>query len=210
MPIVGSGNRSAILHYNANNQALIKGELLLIDAGAECFGYASDITRTLPTNGRHFSPEQERIASLVRSIQSEVEAQLKPGVEWRHMNDLALKRVCDGLLREGFLHGDLSGMLEARVCSLFMPHGLGHSIGLDVHDPGSVAVLEADMLLTVEPGIYFNRAFIDAATPEQRAHINMPRVQKMLDSNFGGVRFEDVVLITANGSLNLTPGVHPK
>ena len=84
----------------------------------------------------------------------------------------------------------------------------GHSIGLDVHDPGSIETLEPDMIVTVEPGIYFNRAFFGLATPKQLVHIDMPRVNAFLNQNFGGVRFEDVMLITATGSENLTPGVH--
>ena len=129
-PIVGSGNHSAILHYNKNASPLKSDQLLLIDAGGEFRGYGADITRTMPTNGKSWSSkDQEDIVAIVREIQDEIESLLKPGVRWRELNNLALRLVCQSLQRVGILRGNnIQQMLDDGVCSLFMPHGLGECL----------------------------------------------------------------------------------
>jgi Xaa-Pro aminopeptidase len=186
--IVGSGANSCILHYDNNNQPIVAGDLVLIDAGAEFHNYAADITRTFPANGI-FSAEQRAIYELVLTAQLAGIETARPGIEWPVMQDVIVKVITKGLMDLGILKGNLDDLIEKQAYFPFYMHKSGHWLGLDVHDVGRYKVngkwrtLEAGMVLTVEPGIY-----ISADTPnvDKRWH-NI------------GVRIEDDVLITADG-----------
>ncbi|QAA00035.1 Xaa-Pro aminopeptidase [Pseudoalteromonas sp. R3] len=193
--IVGSGNNANILHYTDNCDELTDGDLILIDSGCELEGYAADITRTFPVNGR-FSAPQKAVYELVLASQQAAFEQVKPGGTLVKANDAAMRVMTEGLIELGILAGDVDELLDKQACKAFYMHGLGHWLGLDVHDVGEYKLDEADrpfepgMVLTIEPGLYFDE---DAEVPEQFKGI--------------GVRIEDDLLITADGFENLTAGV---
>jgi len=205
LPICGSGNRSAILHYNTNKYQVKDGDFILIDAGAEFRGYGTDITRTFPINGQ-FSPAQTLIYEMVEDIVNEIESILKPGVLWADLQTRSFHAVTSSLLSAGFLVGNIDELIANQMWYYFYPHSLGHSVGLDVHDPGNKAIIQENMVLTVEPGIYFNRAFIYEALNDTivRNYLNAVKIFSYLDANFGGVRIEDTVVVTKTGIENLT------
>ena len=223
--ICGCGPHASVLHYGhqgaPNDGPLGNGDVFLNDSGAEYHGYASDITCSFPVNGR-FSGDQRAIYDAVLAANLAVQRAMKPGVTWPQMHRLAERVVAERLLALGLLRGSLEELLGNHVPALFMPHGLGHLIGLDVHDvggypegtqridePGIRALrcgreLKPGMVLTVEPGIYFIDALLDPALAD-------PGTARFLDAGalarfrgFGGVRIEDDVLVTASGSENLT------
>ena len=165
-PIVGSGPNGAVLHYMSNGRRMDQGELVVMDAAAQCDYYASDITRTIPVGGK-FSVREREIYELVLGAQKAAIAAVKPGVLLTGSGSLTTiaRDYIDAHGKD--LHGEKLGK--------YFTHGIGHQVGLDVHDPPSEAPLEAGMVITIEPGIYI---------PEERF----------------GVRIEDVVLVTANGS----------
>ena len=180
-PIVASGENACILHYNENNQELKNGDLLLIDAGCEINGYASDITRTFPVNGK-FSEAQREIYGIVLSAQKSAIHTIKPGVSCNKPHETACQIITDGLIKLGI-------MKSPEDLTKFYMHNTGHWLGLDVHDVGSKLVNEefrefkSGMVTTVEPGIYIRRD--DKIDP------------KYWDI---GVRIEDDVLVTASGN----------
>jgi Xaa-Pro aminopeptidase len=165
--IVGSGPNSTVLHYSSNQRQMDRGEVVVIDAAAECDSYASDITRTLPVGGA-FSPRQREIYALVLAAQKAAIAALKPGARLAGPGDTLTKLAKDYMDAHGKdLHGAGLGK--------YFVHGIGHQVGIDVHDPNIDGPLEAGMVVTVEPGIYVAEEGI-------------------------GVRIEDVVLVTDNGA----------
>ena len=189
--IVASGNNACILHYTNNDQVLHDGDLLLIDAGCEFAYYAGDITRTFPINGR-FSPAQREIYELVLRAQKCAIALLVPGNSIAKANEAVVKIITEGLCELGILQGDLDKLIENQAYRAFYMHGLGHWLGLDVHDVGDYGEqrsrpLEVGMVLTVEPGIYIAE---DADVPEKYRGI--------------GVRIEDNLLMTEYGNKILT------
>jgi len=198
-PIVGAGNHSAILHWQENSGLIGENDMLLLDAGAEFRGYAADITRTSPA--KNSSSIQKFLLEKIEKIALECESMVKPLVKWSTINSHAYARVCEVLKEAGFLKGDLKSMIENQVCGLFYPHGLGHSVGIDVHDPGSISVLQENMVLTVEPGIYFNRAFVEIGekNAKKSPFLNLPKIHDVLNVNIGGVRHENVLLVTKTG-----------
>lgn len=223
--ICGCGPHSATLHYGhagaPNDGRLADGDLFLNDSGAEFHGYASDITCTFPVNGR-FTDDQRRIYEAVLAANRAVQAAMKPGVAWPEMHRLAERVIAERLLAAGLLRGTVPELMAAHVPALFMPHGLGHLMGLDVHDVGGYPegtsridepgirslrcgrALEAGMVITVEPGIYFIDAILDPALADPKtAPYLVPEVLARF-RGFGGVRIEDDVLVTATGSENLT------
>jgi len=204
LPIVGSGNRSAILHYNTNRYQTINGDIILIDAGSEFRGYGTDITRTFPVNGR-FSAEQTLIYEMVENIVTDIEGIIRPGIRASDMQARSTQLVCSALLQAGFLRGTLSELMANQMWYYFYPHGLGHSVGLDVHDPGFQGIYQENMVFTVEPGIYFNKAFMQLGfdDPIARNYLVADRIQSYLDMDFGGVRIEDTVIITSTGIENI-------
>jgi len=203
-PIVGCGNRSAILHYVAKRALTRDDDIILVDAAGEFRGYDADITRTYPVNGK-FSIPQTLIYMMVYEVAEQALAMVRPGVTMNQLQTVAQQSVTRKLLEAGFLQGSLDTLIALRLFSLFYPHGLGHSVGLDVHDPG-LGVFEANTVITIEPGIYFNRAFVEKGLndPVTRPYIVVDKVMEFLDANFGGVRIEETIVVTNNGYENLT------
>ncbi|MCA2969535.1 MAG: aminopeptidase P N-terminal domain-containing protein [Acidobacteriaceae bacterium] len=160
-PIVGSGRNSTILHYAKNDRRMDAGEVLLMDVGAECGMYAADITRTVPVNGK-FSARQREIYEIVLAAQRAAIAAVRPGMTLAKTGEKSLYKIA-------------YDVIEAKGYGKYFTHGLGHHIGLEVHDPGPPETpLEAGMVITIEPGIYI---------PEESL----------------GVRIEDMVLVTPTG-----------
>ena len=192
-PIVGSGANTCILHYNANDQALKKGDLVLIDAGAEFGNYAADITRTFPINGC-FTKEQRAIYELVLKAQQAGIATVKPGIQWHKVQEIMVHVLTEGLQRLGILTGDLDKLIADEAYKPFYMHSSGHWLGLDVHDVGRYKlngdwrIFEPGMVLTVEPGLYISAGLEGVA----ECWWNI------------GVRIEDDILVTEEGHENLT------
>jgi len=191
-PIVAGGANSCVLHYVANDALLRDGDLLLIDAGCELDGYASDLTRTFPVNGR-FSDAQREVYEIVLAAQAAAIAQVRPGGAWNEPHDAAVRVLAQGMLDLGLLRGSLQEALEKETYKRFYMHRTGHWLGLDVHDAGDYKRDQAwrtfapGMALTVEPGLYI------------RPGADVPaRLQGI------GVRIEDDVAVTAGGCEVLT------
>ncbi len=190
--IVGGGEWGCILHYIENNDVLKDNELLLIDAGAENQGYASDITRTFPTNGK-FTEPQRQLYQVVLDSQYAALEQCKPGNRWIDPHDAAVKVITAGLVELGLLEGDVDELIADNKYFPFYMHKTGHWLGLDVHDVGDYKIddewreLEAGMTLTVEPGLY-----ISPSDDVDEKWWNI------------GIRIEDDVLITKDGHEVLT------
>lgn len=189
--IVAGGNNACILHYTENDRPLNDGDLVLIDAGCEFAMYAGDITRTFPVNGK-FSQPQREIYELVLKAQKRAIELLVPGNSIKQVNDEVIRIKTQGLVDLGILKGDVDTLIQQQAYRQFYMHGLGHWLGLDVHDVGSYGqdkqrILEIGMVITVEPGIYISE---DADVPEQYKGI--------------GVRIEDNLLMTEYGNKILT------
>jgi Xaa-Pro aminopeptidase len=190
--IVAGGANACILHYVENNAELKGGDLLLIDAGCELDGYASDITRTFPVDGR-FSPAQRDLYQLVLSAQSEAIAAVRPGNTWNAPHEAALHVLAQGFIDLGLCHGTLEQVLQSEDYKRFYMHRTGHWLGLDVHDAGEYKVngewrpLCPGMTLTVEPGCYVRPA---DDVPKHFWNI--------------GIRIEDDVVVTDDGYEILT------
>ncbi len=197
--IVGAGANACILHYIENNGRLKEGDLLLIDAGAEVEGYAADITRTFPVGGR-YSPAQRDIYDVVLETQKACCEITKVGSSNVKRQELAIEMLTEGMVRIGLLKGKPKDLIKKKAYKKYYMHGLGHYLGLDVHDAGRYfsdtrvkksRPFEAGMVLTVEPGIY--------VPPDDRSA--PPKYRGI------GVRVEDDVLITKDGNVNLTSKV---
>jgi Xaa-Pro aminopeptidase len=196
-PIVAGGANACVLHYVENSAPLADGELLLIDAGCELDGYAADITRTFPVNGRYSGP-QRALYELVLAAQAAAIARVLPGARWNEPHEAAVKVLAQGFIDLKLLSGSLDAVLDQESYRQFYMHRTGHWLGLDVHDAGDYKrdgqwrALEPGMVLTVEPGCYIRPA---AGVPE--AFFNI------------GIRIEDDVLVTA-GSCELLSAAAPK
>jgi Xaa-Pro aminopeptidase len=190
--IVASGPNACVLHYRDNNRAMQDGELLLIDAGCEYQGYASDITRTFPVNGRFTGPQKD-VYELVLAAQLACLDAVRPGAEFHDYHKVAERVLAQGFIDLGLCKGSLDEVLESGAYKQFYMHRAGHWLGMDVHDAGLYQVKGASqrlvpgMVLTVEPGAYIRPA---GNVPEPFWNI--------------GVRIEDDVLVTADGVENLT------
>ncbi len=193
--IVGSGENGCILHYTENESEMRDGDLVLIDAGCEFHGYAGDITRTFPVNGK-FSPAQRAIYDIVLACLYNALSMFRPGISIHEVNDEVVRIMITGLVDLGILEGNIDTLFEEQAHRPFFMHGLGHWLGLDVHDVGHYGtpsrdrLLEPGMVLTVEPGLYIAP---DADVPAQYRGI--------------GIRIEDDIVITADGNENLTDSV---
>jgi Xaa-Pro aminopeptidase len=191
--IVGAGANACVLHYRANNAQAKDGDLVLIDAGAEYRGYAADITRTFPVNGR-FSREQRALHDLVAAAQRAALVQARPGRPYEAGHLAAVETLTDGLLSLGLLKGTLKQNIADGHYKRFYLHKTGHWLGLDVHDVGDYRIdnesrlLEPGMVFTIEPGLYINAE--DKSVPAKWRGI--------------GIRIEDDVLITKDGHKVLT------
>jgi Xaa-Pro aminopeptidase len=187
--IVGGGANATVLHYINNDATLQDGDLLLIDAGAEYRGYASDITRTFPVNGR-FTAAQRDIYDLVLEAQLACIEMVRPGSRPQEINKRSVEVLTAGMIRLGLLKGDQETIIKEEKYKQFYMHTIGHFLGLDVHDVGRYHIkdesrpLEPGMVMTVEPGLYISPATKDI--PEKYLGI--------------GVRIEDDVLVTEDGN----------
>lgn len=190
--IVGGGENACILHYTENNQPLVDGDLVLIDAGCEWQGYAADITRTFPVSGR-FSDQQKQLYQIVLDAQLAAFASVKPGNTLKQVSDAAIAVITQGLINLGLLSGSLSVNLKNQHYRRYFMHGIGHWLGLDVHDVGAYKLhghdrpLQPGMVLTIEPGIYIS--------PDAEAEAHWLGI---------GIRIEDNLLVTEQGYQNLT------
>ncbi|MBL8263430.1 MAG: aminopeptidase P N-terminal domain-containing protein [Xanthomonadaceae bacterium] len=191
--IVGAGHNACVLHYRDNRAQAKDGELVLIDAGAEFRGYAADITRTFPVNGR-FTAEQRALHDLVGDAQRAALAQARPGVPYEAGHNAAVETLTEGLLKLGLLKGTLEKNIASGDYKRFYRHKTGHWLGLDVHDVGEYRIegesrlLEPDMVFTIEPGLYIGAD--DTSVHEKWRGI--------------GIRTEDDVLVTKDGHQVLT------
>lgn len=191
--IVGAGANATVLHYINNDGELCDGDLLLVDAGAEYKGYASDITRTFPINGR-FSKPQREIYDLVLKAQMECVEMVRPGTTHDQLKQHSIEVLTEGMVELRLLKGKPSELIKEKQYEKFYMHGLGHMLGIDVHDVGRYyfgkesRALEPGVVMTVEPGIYISPDTKDV--PQQYLGI--------------GIRIEDDVLCTQNGPRVLT------
>jgi Xaa-Pro aminopeptidase len=194
-PIVGGGANTCTLHYVENNAELKSGDLLLIDAGCEYDYYASDVTRTLPVNGR-FSAEQRAVYEIVLGAQLAAIERTCKGNHWNDPHDAAVRAITRGLRKLGLLEGSLPKLIRNGAYREFFMHRTGHWLGMDVHDVGDYRVddewrlLEPGMVTTVEPGIYISARSRVAA-----------RWRNI------GIRIEDDVAVTHNGPDVLSRGL---
>jgi len=196
IPIVGGGANACVLHYISNRDELNDGDLLLIDAGAEYDGYASDITRTFPVNGR-FSGPQRDLYEVVLAAQLKAIEQVRAGSPWDHVHETAVQVATEGMIDLGILKGSLEEALEEEHFKDYYVHNTGHWLGMDVHDVGEYEidghsrVLEPGMVLTVEPGIY------------------IPNTATAVDEIWRGmgIRIEDNVVVTRDEADVLTSDI---
>jgi len=217
--IVAAGDHAAVLHFTPTARVLQDGELLLVDAGAEFRGYASDVTRTYAVAGA-FTPEQALVYETVRQAGETAIAACRPGVEWRDVHRAAALVVANGLVELGLLRGRDESLIESGAVSLFFPHGVGHMVGLGIRDAGPASDerrdpvpglprLRVDVPLaprqvwTVEPGIYLVPALL--ARSRGRDDVAWDRVDRL--RGFGGVRLEQNVLIGDDGCEVLTEAI---
>ncbi len=191
--IVASGSSSTTLHYNFNDQKCKDGDLLLIDAGAEYNYYTGDITRTFPVNGK-FTDEQARVYQGILDLQKKIIDFVKPGVVFKELHEMGTSLLTDLMLELGLLSGRKSDIIAALQQKKYYPHGIGHWLGMDVHDAGlyyrkgEPRPIEANMCFTVEPGLYIPAD--DTSAPKAYRGI--------------GIRIEDNVRVTSNGCENMT------
>ncbi len=222
-PIILSQNGET-LHNHMHHQVLTEGRLLVIDAGAETnMHYASDFTRTIPSGGK-FTSRQRDIYTIVSTANNMAIDMIRPGITYREVHLAAAKILAQGLINLGLMKGDADEAVAAGAHALFMPHGLGHQMGMDVHDMEDLGEnfvgyddthkratmfglrslrmgkeLKAGHVITVEPGCYFIPALIDKWR-EEGINSEFINFDKLADYyNFGGIRLEDDVLVTANG-----------
>ncbi|BAP58639.1 Xaa-Pro aminopeptidase [Candidatus Tachikawaea gelatinosa] len=190
--IVASGNNACILHYDENKNKLKSGDLVLVDAGCEYYGYASDITRTYPTNGK-FNFVQLSIYKIVLSALYKALSMFRPNVTVKSINNAVIKVIVTGLIKLGILNGNINSLIRNHDYREFYMHNISHFIGLDVHDVYSNNlnkqdyILKPGMVLTVEPGIYIN---FNKKVPKEYQGI--------------GIRIEDTILINESGYENFT------
>ena len=216
------------LHNHLHDKVIEPGKLILIDAGAESsLHYASDFTRTYPTSGK-YTTRQREIYDIVYSCNETAFSLTRPGITYREVHLAAMRKMLEGLSALGLVHGDLDTMVHEGIAGLFQPHGLGHNMGLDVHDMedlgenlvgydpdqvrstqlglGSLRMarrLVSGNVITDEPGIYFIPALIEKWKKEGKGagFVNFAALEAYYD--FGGIRIEDDVLVTGNGARRL-------
>lgn len=192
--IVAGGNAANTLHYVSNDKPLKKGELILIDAGCEYEYYASDITRTIPVSGK-FTKAQKELYEMVLVVQEKIIKMIKPSLKRSTLQKRAELLLTKGMVKLGILKGDVKKLIKQEKHKKYFPHGIGHWMGLDVHDPAPYKYhndkeipLKEGMVLTIEPGIYCNKE--DKTIPKKYRGI--------------GIRIEDNILVTKNGYANLS------
>jgi len=192
--IVACANAANTLHYIDNNKKLLQGKLILIDAGCEYKYYASDITRTIPVSGIYTKPQKE-LYNMVLGVELEIIKMIKPGVKRSSLQAKAAKLLSKGMIELGILKGSLKEAIKQELYKKYYPHGIGHWMGIDVHDEspykyenGKEIPLKKGMVLTIEPGIYIDEN--DKDVPQKFRGI--------------GIRIEDDILITKKSCKNLS------
>ena len=195
--IVACGNSANTLHYIENNKPLKNKELILIDAGCEFEYYASDITRTIPVNGKFTNP-QKALYNLVLSVNEDIIKMIKPGIKRSKLQDEAISLLTKGLMKLGILKGSYKKLIKKEKYKKYYPHGIGHWMGIDVHDQapykdsrGKEICLQKGMVLTIEPALYINKN--DYTVPKKYRGI--------------GIRIEDDILVTKDAYENLSKGI---
>ena len=222
--IVGSGTNSAVLHWPASGRRMAAGELVLIDAGGSVDGYTADVTRVYPVDGE-WSSRQRDLHDVLLQAQVHALEGCQIGVEWGELHVRTALELAEGLKNLGILNCTPQEAIESEAIALFFPHGLGHMLGLGVRDASGLAPdrnevrhfagarlrmdlpLEANYLVTVEPGLYFIPALLH--DPEKRAshksRVHWERLDPWID--IGGMRIEDNILVTPQGPRNLTAAI---
>ncbi|WP_457745985.1 aminopeptidase P N-terminal domain-containing protein [Sulfurimonas sp.] len=192
--IVACGESANTLHYISNNKRLKNKELILIDAGCEFEYYASDITRTIPVNATFTQPQKE-LYEMVLSVEKKIIAMIKPNILRSELQKKSEEMLCEGMIRLGILKGSKKKLLKEQAHKKYYPHGIGHWMGLDVHDQapyknenGKEIPLKKGMVMTIEPGIYCPKD--DTTIPKKYRGI--------------GIRIEDDILVTKEGYENLS------
>ena len=195
--IVACGNAANTLHYISNDKALVSGELILIDAGCEYEYYASDVTRTIPVNGKYTKPQKE-LYNMILDTQLNIIDMIKPGIKRSKLQKKSEELLCKGMISLGILKGKYKKLIKKAKHKKYYPHGIGHWMGLDVHDEspykdsnGKEIELKKGMVLTIEPGIYIEKN--DKSVPKRYRGI--------------GIRIEDDILVTKRGNKNLSDGI---
>lgn len=197
MTIVAGGNNANTLHYINNSDVFGADDLVLIDAGCEYKMYASDITRTFPVGGTYTSPQRE-VYEMVLDVQLRIIAMIRPGIIKKELQQMSELWLTEGLVKLGILNGEVGALMEAKKHKTYFPHGIGHWLGMDVHDPcpyvdanGEEICFAAGMVLTIEPGVYIRVDDMDV--PQRYRGI--------------GIRIEDNILVTEEGYENLSGGI---
>lgn len=218
-----SNESCGILHYINNDKPLSDKESILVDMGSEWENYTSDVTRCFPVNGK-FTKEHLTIYNIVKEMQSETMKLMKPGASWESLHLLSHKILINEFIKIGIIKSDkytVDEILDSRISCAFYPHGLGHLMGLDVHDVGGSPnyndpdpmfkylrlrrLLMENMVVTNEPGCYFNNFLIDKFIKNDEYKIGMINWDILKKYMYiGGVRIEDDILITSNGYENMT------
>jgi len=194
--IVASGNAATTLHYNFNDQVCKDGDLLLIDSGAEYNYFTGDITRTYPVNGR-FTDEQARVYQGVLEVQKKIIEYVKPGIVFKDLHEMGTSLLTDLMLDLGLLSGRKDDLIASLQQKKYYPHGIGHWLGMDVHDAGLYfknkvpREIEQNMCFTIEPGLYIPAD--DTSAPLKYRGI--------------GIRIEDNLRVTSHGCENMTSSV---
>ncbi len=195
--IVAAANNANTLHYIENNKILREGELILIDAGCEFDYYASDITRTIPVSGYYTKPQKD-LYSLVLSVEKNIISMIKPGILRSELQRKSEELLIQGMQKLGILNGSYKKILKEAKHKAYYPHGIGHWMGLDVHDTCPYRdenfkeiPLEEGMILTIEPALYIDKD--DTKVPKKYRGI--------------GIRIEDDILVTKTGYENLSKAI---
>ena len=195
--IIAGGNNANTLHYIKNDEQLKEGDLVLVDAGCEFGYYASDITRTYPINGKFTMPQKE-LYEMVLDVQLKIIAAIKPDGSKKALQALSERLLTEGMVSLGILKGHVKTLMDDKKHKAYYPHGIGHWMGLDVHDPcpysddsGDEILFAEGMVLTIEPGLYLPED--DMGIPEKYRGI--------------GIRIEDDILVTNEGCENLSQGI---
>lgn len=195
--IVACGNNANTLHYIKNDEKLENGKLILIDAGCEYDYYASDITRTIPSDGS-FTKAQKELYSMILDVEKKIISMIAPGVMRTKLQSESERLLYEGLVSLGILNGSVKKLIKNKKHKKYYPHGIGHWMGLDVHDEapykdkkGKEIPLMSGMVMTIEPGIYINED--DKSVPKRFRGI--------------GIRIEDDILVTEKGFENLSKDI---
>ena len=197
LTIVAGGNNANTLHYINNSDVFGADDLVLIDAGCEYEMYASDITRTFPVSGTYTRPQRE-VYEMVLDVQLRIIGMIRPGMTKKELQQMSEQWLTEGLLKLGILNGEAGALIEAKKHKKYFPHGIGHWLGIDVHDPcpyvdenGNEIRFAPGMVMTIEPGIYIRADDMDA-----------PKAYRGI-----GIRIEDNILVTEGGCENLSSAI---